>query len=316
VKKLTILITGGTGNMGRRLTQKLIEKGHEVVVLTLPNDPNSEAAIRQGARVLYGDVSKRETLKGILDGIDTVYHLAAVILSPKDASIFERVNAQGTRNMVELAEKGGVRHFILVSSASVVYDHQNPYSLSKRAAERAVRSSGIPVWTVVRPTLAYEDGGTIEFVRFVEYLRKFPVVPFIGNGASLKRPVFVEDIIQGLSEMAGNGKTHQKTYNLSGGNALSLRQMADLLLIHMGEKRPILPIPLPICRILSLTERVLSKMTHHEPVLSWQTISGVTQDANLDPTEAMNDLGYSPRTFEEGLTQLVSLKNEPGFKEG
>ena len=75
-----ILVTGGAGVMGSRLVRGLVEAGNPVRVLTLPNDPLVSRLDGLGVDIRYGDVSKRETLEGLLDGVRTVYHLAAVLL--------------------------------------------------------------------------------------------------------------------------------------------------------------------------------------------------------------------------------------------
>src|SRR5688572_23958657 len=178
-----ILITGGAGVMGRRLVQGLLDRGEQVRVLDRPgtrlDDPRVE--------LRHGDVTDPASLHGLFDGVDTVYHLAAVLIA-NDPAIFERVNVGGTRNMIEGARAAGVTQFIFVSSASVVYPHTTPYSLSKRECERLVRESGMQ-WTIVRPTLAYNERGGEEFRMFLEYLKKYPIVPFIGAGTALKNPV-------------------------------------------------------------------------------------------------------------------------------
>lgn len=296
-----ILITGGTGSMGRRLTRALIGKGHSVRVLTLPGDPQIGPMRALGAEVVEGDVAEAPSLRGIAQGAATVYHLAAVILSPGKPSVFNTVNALGTGHLVAECEQSGVDHFILVSSASVAYPKQNPYSLSKRAAEDRVRHSHLPHWTILRPTLAYEDNGAAEFMAFVRYLGKFPVVPFIGGGKALKRPVHVDDLIDGMVRAAGNPVAFGKIYDFSGGSVLTLRRMAEMILEHGGRRKPILPLPLFFCRGLSLCDAMLARITGRPPVLTWQTISGVTQDAAADPGPAMRELGYSPRSFEEWI---------------
>lgn len=295
-----ILVTGGTGAMGRVLARKLLDKGKAVRVLTLPGDPQAPAVTAMGARVVFGDVSDAAGIAGVCDGVETVYHLAAVIIAFNDGQ-YRRINVEGTRNTVAEARKGGVSHFIHVSSASVTYEKSTAYSRSKTEAETIVRNSGLN-WTIVRPTLVYDRAGGIEFNRFVDYLRKFPVVPFIGNGGALKRPVHVDDVIRGLAAIADRSLTYGKTYNLSGGEAISIIDFARLCLRLMGEgHKPIVCLPVWVCSLLSAITGVIMK----EPPLRWPVIAGIVQDANLDPAEAMKDLGYSPAKVSEKLGECL-----------
>jgi len=299
-----ILITGGAGVMGRRLVRKFIAAGKNVRVLTLSGDAEALKLKSEGIEVVFGDVTKRETLEGVAEGVDTVYHLAAVILSPTKPEVFDIVNYHGTANVLAECERAGVSHFIYVSSASVVYDNPNPYSLSKRKAEELVKSSSVKYFTIVRPTLAYEKGGAEEFIHFVNYLKRFPVVPFIGNGKSLKSPVYVEDLVDGFVAIADNKRTFGKTYSFSGGSVHTMNEMAEMILGHMGIRKRFIHIPVFVCRILALVAMVAAKLFGGRPLLTWQTISGVTQNADLDNSSARADLGYAPRTFLEGLKNV------------
>jgi nucleoside-diphosphate-sugar epimerase len=223
-------------------------------------------------------------LSGVCTGVDLVYHLAAVIIS-HDPSVFERVNRNGTANVVAEARRSGVEHFVYVSSASVTYPRRTRYAESKLQAEQIVASSGLP-YTIVRPTLVYEQGGGQELMMFLAYLKRFPVVPFIGSGTALKRPVWSEDVVDGLERLAGASIALGKTYNFSGGEAISMRELAELLLHYHDRPRPVLPLPVWACRaaasVLALT------------------------DANLDPGEAMRDLGYAPLGVRAGFQQCFS----------
>jgi nucleoside-diphosphate-sugar epimerase len=290
----TVLITGGAGVVGRRLSKGVARRGFHVRALDLPgtkiDDPDVE--------LVHGNVTDPSSLKGLLDGVKTVYHLAAVIL-PADTSLHQRVNVEGTRNVVAAAAEAGVEHFIHVSSASVVYPFTTEYSRSKRQGEEIVRSQEGMHWTIVRPTLVYDENGGEEFMRFFSYLRRFPVVPFIGLGRSRKRPVHTDDVMAGLIAIAGNQKAWGKTYAFSGGESIAIWDLAKLMLKHDGKSRLFVPIPVWACRALAWALGLVMD----RPPLTWQMIAGIIQDADLDPSEAMADLGYKPRTVHEGFQQ-------------
>lgn len=296
--KHNILITGGTGAMGHELVAQLAKLGHSMHVLTLPGDPFAAKLDGTGAVIHYGDVSKPESLTGICNNIDLVFHLAAVIIS-NDESVFDKVNAAGTANMLREAKKADVKHFVHVSSASVTYRRTTSYSLSKRIAERIVRESGVP-WTIIRPTLVYGREGGLEFDMFLSYLRSFPVIPFIGKGDSLKRPVFVEDIIDGFVKLASVSEGTGRIYNFSGAEAISMMDFARLcLLLLKREDKKIVCLPVWLCVLAAgILKRVMKN-----PPLKWNVIAGVVQDANLDPSGAIKDLDYRPSSVVKRLPE-------------
>ncbi|MBD3345929.1 MAG: NAD-dependent epimerase/dehydratase family protein [Chitinivibrionales bacterium] len=299
MKNSMILITGGTGVMGSVLVKKLAASGKKCRVLTLPDDPFVSRLEGYEVDIRYGDITKPETLKNLCDGITTVYHLAAIIIA-WDESLFEKINVKGTENILRESQKSGVEHFVYISSASIIYPKPTTYSLSKRRCEEIVMQSGCN-YTIIRPTLVYDKGkGAEEFDAFLDYLNKFPIIPFIGSGKALKRPVFVDDIIFGLSALCGRKEAYGKIYNFSGGEAISILDFARFCLKLLGsEHKPIVRLPVWLCKIIAAGMNVVMS----RPPLRWQVIAGMTQDADLDPDEARRDLGYNPVKVTEKLPE-------------
>jgi nucleoside-diphosphate-sugar epimerase len=294
--KKNILITGGTGTIGTELVRYLTDAGYFIRLFALPED--TAACDNDNVEVRYGDICNPEDVNGLCDGIDTVLHMAAVIITDDD-NVFDRVNIKGTQYLLADAKNNKVKHFIHISSASVVYRKMTPYSRSKRIAERYVKQSSLP-WTIVRPTLVYGERGGLEFDMFVRYLSQYPVIPFIGNGKALKRPVYVRDLVTGLAAVASLEKGDGRVYNLSGGSAISMLDFARLCLTFMGkEDKLIVHIPVLLCRILAAGMKKFMK----KPLLTWNMIAGVMQDANLDPSDATDEFGYAPLPVEKKLCE-------------
>jgi NADH dehydrogenase len=300
----SILVSGAAGVLGSRLVRKLAASGRKVRALVKPGDPCVERLRGVACEIREGDIEQAATLEGCFDGVDTVYHLAAVILSP-DATVFKRVNRDGTAHMVAGAAAAGVRHFVYVSSASVVYPRRTPYAESKLAGEALVKGERRFAHTIVRPTLVYEGNGGQEFLLFQQYLERFPVVPFIGDGRARKRPVFAEDIVEGLARIADNPRSHGRTYNFSGADSVSIRELAELMLARRGRRRPFVHLPVFLCQAAAVAMAVVMK----DPPLSLQAIAGLVNDADLSPDDAIADLGYRPIGVRQGLA-TVNLPKE------
>lgn len=299
---MRISVTGAGGVMGQRLVRGLVERGFEVRCLVLPGDPSARALARLGAELREGNVEDAASLTGLCDGVHTVYHLAAVIIS-YDQDVFRRVNLQGTANVVEEARRAGVRHFIYVSSASVTYPKRTPYAESKLAAEQLVSAERSFEHTIVRPTLVYDVTGGQELAMFRSYLERFPVVPFIGDGTALKRPVWAGDVVDGLLRLADNPRSHGKLYSFSGGEAISILELAKLILEHGGKRRPFVHVPVPVCVAIARVSRLFMQ----RPPLTTNAIAGIVNDADLDPSEACSDLGYRPLGVREGFARCFPL---------
>ena len=141
---------------------------------------------------------------------------------------------------------------------------------------------------------------------FLDYLRRFPVVPFIGTGRAVKRPVWSEDVVDGLARLCGNEKAWGKTYNFSGAEPISMRDLAVLLLEHLDRPRPFLPLPVPLCRALAFA----MKLVMSQPPLTSSAIAGIVNDADLDPSDAVRDLGYHPLGVHEGFQRCFPLPHD------
>jgi nucleoside-diphosphate-sugar epimerase len=109
--------------------------------------------------------------------------------------------------------------------------------------------------------------------------------------------------MKGFLAIAGNPKAYGKTYSFSGGEAIAIRDMAKLMLKHAGEEKAFITIPIPICRLVAFFAERLQK----KPILTWNAIAGVMQDADLDNSEARADLDYRPISFREGLQRSYPL---------
>ncbi len=195
--------------------------------------------------------------------------------------------------MVAAAAAAGVRHFIYVSSASV--DLPAPHDLRARQAGRGGdrrRTSAGFAHTIVRPTLVYDETGGQEFMLFRRYLRRFPVVPFIGPGSARKRPVFSDDVVDGLARIVGNPVCFGKTYNLSGPEPITLRALGKLILELGG--RPSGHSCTCRCRSAARSPPCLARVMKNPPLTPY-AVAGFTNDADLDCSEAVRDLGYARR---------------------
>jgi NADH dehydrogenase len=230
--------------------------------------------------------------------VSTVYHLAAVILS-SDRKAFDRTNRLGTAHLVAEAARAGVEHFVYVSSASVTYPRLTRYAKSKLAGEALVKAETRLRHTIVRPTLIYDENGGQEFMRFWQYLERFRVVPFIGNGRARKRPVWAQDIVEGIARIAGNPRTYGKTYNFSGSESVTIQELAELMLARRGIRKRFVHLPVALCQAMAIALGLVTR----DPPLSLQAIAGIVHDADLPPDEATRDLGYLPLGVREGLSR-------------
>jgi NADH dehydrogenase len=294
-----VLVTGAAGELGGRLVRRLRRDGWRVRGLVLPGDPLRARLEGSGCEIVEGDVREPQSLVAATAGVEAVIHAAAVILST-DPRVLDAVNRQGTANLVAAAAAAGVRQLVYVSSASVTYPRLTPYGRSKLEAEALVRAAPRLVHTIVRPTLVYDRNGGEELMLFRALLLRFPfVVPFIGPGTARKSPVRAEDVVDGLARLVGNPTAFGKTYNLSGGESITLEEMGRLLLELHGETKVFVHVPVWLCRVMA----GIFSLFMRKPPLTQYAVTGFVNDADLDCADAARDLGYQPVGAREGLAR-------------
>jgi len=301
-----ILVTGATGYIGSKLVKKLIKDGHKVKAMVIEDDPLLENLKGVDCEIVKGDITKKESLKSCFDGVKTVFHLAAVLVS-HNKELFHKINYEGTRNLVDTAIEAEVGHFIYLSAAAAAYKIKTTYGESKIKSEALMKNKRNTKFTIIRPTLLYGSGGSQELKIYVESLRKFPlIVPMVGMGKARKRPVWIGDIVTGLSLLVNNPVTYGKIYNFSGGTDISIREYTKLICNTFGIKKPLVPIPRCICY---LTAAILY-MFMKNPVLTKDTILGVTMDANFTFEQAKKDIGYTPISLYKGYKKSFTNQKD------
>lgn len=216
----TILVTGGTGTIGRHVVPQLRAAGHTVRVLS-----RHAGDRRDGVEYLAVDLLTGEGLDKAVDGVDVILHLAG---GPKGDEL-------GTRNLVDAAERAGVRHLVHISVTAV---DQLPltYFKSKLGAEQAVRGSSVP-WTVLRVAQLHDFAWNA-----VRAMAKLPVMP--SPGGLRFQPVDVRDVADRLVELT-LGEPQGLVPDLVGPKVYTMTELARDYLRATGKRRLSLKIRVP-----------------------------------------------------------------------
>lgn len=291
-----IAVTGGAGAMGGRIVRLLRARGVPVRVLDLDRPGTRQRVEAMDAEFRPADVSDPASLRDVFEGVDAVLHLAALLLARGDHARLDAINAHGTANVVEAARAAGVRRLVHVSSISVAYDRRNPYSLSKREAERVVRESGLD-WTILRPTLAWGDPLAAEYGRFRELALALPVLPLPGGGRARKAPVHVDDLADAFAACLAAPESTGRILTLSGPETVTLAEMASRLRASAGRRGFTIPLPAAPCGIAARALEGVCRALGVPPPFDWQTFTGLVEDAAPDNGDAVRLLGWHPRPW-------------------
>lgn len=302
-----ILVTGGSGFIGRRLCAVLLEQGAYLRVLThrtTPFNPNAHL------QICSGDITEPSTLTTVCAGIDTVLHLAGFAHAQDDGSAafstrHWAVNAQGTFNLLEAALAVGVRRFVFVSSVKAVGNPgqhcvnedwntpaQGAYGQAKRAAEQRIlevgQSTALQV-VILRPVLVYGTGMQANLARLIKAVCQgwLPPLPETGNCRSL---VHVDDVVQALQLAAWHPQAVGRTYFISDGQRYSGREIYAAICSALERPLPNWAVP---AGVLYGAARFVDKLRGTGDNMQ-NTVDKILGWACYDAQRIMDELGYKP----------------------
>lgn len=241
VANLKLAITGATGFVGGRLLELALAAGHEVRALA--RRPQAE---REGVTWVHGALDHPDSLNLLTDGADTVIHVAGV-LNARDAAGFEAGNVEGTRAMIEAAQKAGAKRFVHVSSLAAREPDLSMYGASKARSEQLVHDLSND-FVIVRPPAVYGPGDkeTLDLFRMAK--RGFVLLPPKGRLSVihvddlgrlllvLAEPTAPAGEIYEPDDGTPNGWSHQQFANALGGafGRSTITFAAPSVLIRMG----------------------------------------------------------------------------------
>lgn len=221
----TVLVTGGTGLLGRRVAEHLAAAGH--VVRILSRRPSAPAS--GGARVAVGDLRTGQGLEPAVRGTTAIVHCAS---DPRD---FWAADVEGTRRLLAAARAAGEPHLIFISIVGV---DRIPYRYyqAKLAVEQDIEASGLP-WTTLRTT---------QFHEFSRYLlgriAGLPVLP-VPRGWRIQ-PVDVDEVARRLVAAVTTGPAG-RLLDLGGPDVLPMAEMARSYLRAINRRRVVIEMPVP-----------------------------------------------------------------------
>lgn len=230
-----ILVTGGTGFIGRALVRQLAEAGFPVRLLIRPTKKSPNLPKGVPVEVAVCNLVDERSLRSAMMGVDTVYHLAGVEWHGAHASLMD-VDIQGTQMISRLAANAGVKRFFFLSHLGADRASAFPVLKAKAIAEENIRRSGVS-HTIIRSALVYglNDHFTSGLARLLNALPFFFFVP--EDGSTLLQPIWIEDLVTCLIWALDNDLTINQTYSIGGPEYLSFNHIVQSVLETIDIKR-------------------------------------------------------------------------------
>jgi NADH dehydrogenase len=286
----TVLVTGASGYVGRRLVERLAERGTPVRALVHRTRPELPA----GVVAVTGDITDSSSLAHACEGVDVVINLASVTADRKPpAGGYDRVNAEGPAALAAAARATGVRRLVHLAGIDTTIGRPGPYLAGRRRGDAAVLASGVEAVAILRPSIMF-GGSDAAFVNAMARLVKLaPAVPVPGDGSVRIQMIWVEDVVRCMVQLADDMRPGQ--FPVGGPEQPTYDEILDTIGESLARRRVRkLHLPVPF---FSLQARALSVLPR--PPLTRAALELFASD-NVTTADAVEQqFGFRPRSLSE-----------------
>ncbi len=315
-----VLVTGATGFLGGQLVQHLNRKNCEVIA-TGRNAERCQNLRSQGHSVFQWDIVAplAKVPQNLPNSIDVVVHCAALSSPFGRRTSFQNINVDGTRNVLDLAEKLGAQHFVLISSPSVYFALKdqlnvredmnlpppfNDYAATKATAEKLVCRRSSVRSVILRPRGIYGAGDTTLLPRLIRAARARPL-PIFRNGKASIDLTHVDDVVGAVEHaIQARDVPSGDVFNISSGQVLPISEIVHKVcertkLAVRWRHLPLKP-ALVAAGVMEQTAKAFPVLG--EPIATRYGLALFAFAQSLDITKAYESLGWTPKiTFDQGL---------------
>lgn len=317
-------VTGGSGFIGRVLIRRLVENG--CAVKALARSERSVSAVEElGAAAVRGDLDDVAAMTDGASDCEVAFHLAAHVAQWGPREEFERINVEGTRNVLFASRSAGVRRVVhcgteaalLAGKPLVQADERLPlrpdspdlYAATKARAELLVReasSDGFET-VVVRPRFVWGAGDTTLLPEIVSAARAGRWA-WVGGGRHRTSITHVENVVEGLVLGARRGRSGE-AYFVTDGEPVVFRDFISELLRARGIEPPTRNLPVPVAAAIARAGELAWRLLplRGAPPLTRFALWAASQECTIDDAKARRELGYRPIvSHEQGVAELAA----------
>ncbi|MGQ0793325.1 MAG: NAD-dependent epimerase/dehydratase family protein [Deltaproteobacteria bacterium] len=313
-------VTGGTGFIGGRLIDRLLRDGDSVKALA--RDERKAAELnRRGVETIVGDILDIESLRGALVGADVLFHLGNVCKWwIPDKSLYQRVNVEGTRKLMELALEEGVGRAVFTSSLAAIRqpggamttedmahpgDFESAYGRSKFLAERELlklhSERGLPV-VILNPGVVIGPGDVKTFAKTLIKLLNGELKAAAFED-SLAPIVYIDDVVDAHIRAARWGRTGHR-YIIVGEN-IRVRDLYKLVAEMTGAPLPQMSVPPFVMKLIAAASEIKAFFTGAPPEFSLDAVRAMQYGGAGLNRKACQELGVKFHTPREAIASII-----------
>jgi uncharacterized protein YbjT (DUF2867 family) len=241
-----ILLTGGTGFIGRVVTRVLTDRGHSVRLLLRPSARLTRLPVPQ-AEAVVSSLQDEGGVRAAVAGVDSIIHLASAEGEHRRRDLFS-TDVEGTRCLLTQAKASGVKRILYLSHLGADRGSAFPFLQAKGIAEHDVMDSGIP-YLILRSSLVYGAGDS--FTNAIAFMaRLVPAAYFIPEMDSHMQPLWVEDLAACMEYCLAENRYFGEILSIGGPEHLSFEQVVEVVLDVIRTPRMIVKVWPPLARFV------------------------------------------------------------------
>jgi uncharacterized protein YbjT (DUF2867 family) len=305
-----VLVTGGSGFVGRYVVRELIARAYHPVCLVRSPDRLMRALSQADPTtysVVEGDLFDEDALTRAAGDAQAVIHLVGLIMERRwRAQSFRRIHLEGTRRVIEAARKAGIRRYVHMSALGSRAQAVSTYHRTKWEAESLVRGSDL-AWTIFRPSVIHgPDGEFMELMKWFVCGLVPPMIVYFGDGQKRVQPVSVRDVAHCFVAALRTEATIGKTIELGGPRAYSWRELYETcrrLIPGASRIKPAVGMPLLIAKAVGFAGDVADRLTPFRFGIPFNLAQvQMSQEDSVCEVGLMEEtFGIRPRDFEKEL---------------
>jgi len=305
------LITGSTGFVGPHLIKRLIAEGHTCKCLVRQGSENKIPTI-DGMTIIFGDITKPDTLVGIAEDSDCLLHLATLGHMSNftvTEAMFHEINVQGTVNIMREALQAGVKRIVHCSSVAAmgicdeipstektICNPHHPYGRSKLQAEtevlKMVKENNLTA-SIIRFSMVYGPGDTRDILKLTRMAKK-GIFPKVGNRPKLTPLIHVQDAIDGMLLACEKGAPGE-IYLITNKHSEPFDTIREIIQESLGLKQRALCVPEWAALTLAMFIEKSFSLIGKSPPVSRKNIESTLADRVFSVDKAISELGFNPK---------------------
>jgi nucleoside-diphosphate-sugar epimerase len=307
------LVTGAAGFIGSSLVRRLVSEGHDVRGIIHHTQPTY---FDKRVEYISGDITNTAFLQPVMDQVDVVFHCAAVVkdYGPKD--VFNRINVEGTKNLIAASEASSVKKFIFLShitneSENDSADYRKTKALAEQYLWEKYTQERFPV-VIIRPGNVYGPHATTWVIRPLQAIQKNRIT-LIDHGKGIFLHTYIDNLIDALLAVVDKPRAIGETIDITDGDNTTTWGEYLNALAKMAHKPPIQKnMSKRTALYVSKFMMILYKLFEIEPWVTPMAVEIFTNHQTVSIEKANALLGYIPKiNFRDGLKQVERwLKSE------